>query len=298
MVEGGKGEGGVPVFSAGRTLRGRARNPYSDREVLKAQKLLVHETTNALRGHPAVWAWDLGNRPSNLIRPPSRDSARAWLEEMTTEFKRWNSSIPITMGIGEEDLEEARIPGPRDLAPYCDLLFIHVDPARAKWADGPMDEKAPLFLGLMARWLGGKEVWVGDLGVPTEPFIPCLAPSDRQRLGGTRLVEESRAKDFYQKSLDLLKRYGIRGALARCWADYDSPLWDKPPLDRQVAERFCGLFRADGTAKPTAYLLRDYPRERTSGGVSWEWVDIRPEEYYENPSLQMARLYRRFKDRL
>ena len=297
MLEAGKKEGMAPAFSAGGIRKARVRNMYSDREVWKAQKVLIHETTNALHDHPAVWGWDLGHKPSCLGNPPSRDSARAWLEEMSTELKRWNSSIPLTMGIGQEDLEEARIPGPRDLAPYIDFLLIHVDPGKAKWAEGLMDEKAPLFLGFMAQWLGGKEVLVGDLGVPTEPLLPSLTPSDRRRLGGTRLVQESQAEAFYQQSLDLLKRYGIRGALGRSVGDYDSSLWDKPPFDHQVAERFCGLFRKDGSAKPAARLLKDYPRKWTPGEISRDWVDIRPEEYYENSRAQLTRLYQRFKDR-
>ncbi len=298
LMEAGKGEGIYPLFSQGMIRKGRLRNMYSDREVWKAQKLLIHEITNALRAHPAVWGWDLGHRLSLLANPPSRDSARAWMEEMVTELKRWNSSLPIIVGLGQEDLEDARIPGPGDLAPYGDFFSLQVDPGRAKWADGPTDEKAPLFLGLVAQWLGGKEVLVGDLGVPTEPGLPRLTSGDRQRLGGNRLVEEDEAEDFFQKSLDLLKKYGIRGALARSFGDYDSSLWDKPPLDNRVAERFCGLFRRDGSAKPAARLIREYPRERAPREISWDWVDVRPEEYYENPRGQLPRLYRRFKDQL
>jgi len=298
LMEAGKGEGKYPLFSQGMIRKARLRNMYSDREVWKAQKLLIHETTDALQGHPAVWGWDLGNQPSNLLPPLSRDSAVAWLEEMISELKRWNSTLPITLGIGQEDLEEARIPGPGELAQYIDFFSLQVEPIPAKWADGPMDWKAPLFLGLVAQWLGGKEVLIGDLGVPTEPLLPSLTPGDRKRLGGTGLAEEGQVEDFYQKSLDLLKGHGMKGALARSFGDYDSSLWDQPPLDDRVAERFCGLFRRDGSAKPAARLIREYPRERAPGKISRDWVDIRPEEYYENPRAQLPRLYRRFKDRL
>jgi hypothetical protein len=297
MVEKGKGEGKYTVFSMGKIRKGRVRNMYSDREVWKAQKLLIHETTDALQGHPAVWGWDLGNQPSNLVNPPSRDSARAWFEEMVTELRRWNSSHPITWGMDESDLEEGRIPGPKELAPYCDFISIQMHHGQAKWADGPMDEKAPLFLCLIARWLGGKGALVGDLGVPTEPHLPDLTEGDRKKLGGAGLVKEVEAETFFEKSLDLLKSHGIKGALARSFSDYDSSLWDRPPLDERVGERFCGLFRWNGSAKPAARLFRDYPRERTPREVSWDWVDIRPEEYGEDPGGQLARLYLRFKDR-
>ena len=298
LMEAGKGEGKYPLFSQGMIRKGRLRNMYSDREVWKAQKLLIHDTTDALQGHPAVWGWDLGNQPSNLLPPLSRDSARPWLEEMVSELKRRDSSLPITLGIGQEDLEETRIPGPRELAPYVDFFSLQVGPGLAKWADGPMDEKAPLFLGLLTQWLGGKEVLVGDLGVPTEPLLPSLTPRDRQRLGGTGLAEEGEAEDFYRKSLELLKRHGMKGALARSFGDTDSSLWDKPPFDNRVADRFGGLFRRDGSAKPAARAIQEFSRERGQREVDWGWLDILPDEFYENPRGQIARLYRRFKDHL
>ncbi|MGE5253906.1 MAG: glycoside hydrolase 5 family protein [Planctomycetaceae bacterium] len=295
MVEGGKSA--YPLFSKGMIRKGRARNMYSDREVRKAQKLLIHETTGALQGHPAVWGWNLGNQTSKLVSPPSRDSARAWLEEMVTELGRWNSSLPITWAMDRSDLEEARVPSPRDLAPYCDFLSLEMQADQAAWADGPLDEKARLFLTLVTRWLGGKEVMAGDMGVPTEPLLPYLTEGDRKKLGKVGLIKESDAETFIEKTLGLLKENGVKGVLARSFSDYDSSLWDKPPLNERVAERFCGLFRRDGSAKPVARLIRDFPREGKPRDLSWDWVDMRPEEFGKDPAGHLPRLYRRFKDR-
>ena len=295
MVEGGKGS--YPLFSMGMIRKGRARNMYSDREVRKAQKLLIHETAGALQGHPAVWGWDLGNQTSKLVSPPSRDSARAWLEEMVTELRRWNSSLPITWAMDRSDLEEVRVPSPGDLAPYCDFLSLEMQADRAGWAEGPLDEKAGLFLTLVTGWLGGKEVMAGDMGVPTGPLLAYLTESDRKKLGKVGLIEEGDAETFIEKTLGLLKENGVKGVLGRSFSDYDSSLWDKPPLDERVAERFCGLFRRDGSAKPAARLIREYPREMSAREISWDWVDIRPEEYWEDPRRHRPSLYRRFKDR-
>jgi hypothetical protein len=67
--------------------------------------------------------------------------------------------------------------------------------------------------------------------------------------------------------------------------------------ERRVAERFCGLFRRDGSAKPAARLIRDFPREGKPRDLSWDWADIRPEEYREDLAGHLPRLYRRFKNR-
>jgi hypothetical protein len=109
-------------------------------------------------------------------------------------------------------------------------------------------------------------------------------------------VKEAEAERYLENSLELLKGHGIKGALARSFFDYDSSLWDRPPLENGMAERYGGLFRVDGSAKPAARMIRDYPRERKVPELSWDWVDIRPEDYSHNPQAQISRLYRRFKE--
>jgi hypothetical protein len=216
---------------------------------------------------------------------------------MVGEIKRRNSSLPVTLAIGQEDLEEARGPGPGELAPYVDFVSLQVAPGRAKGLGGPGDERAPLFLGLLTRWLTGKEVLLGDIGIPTAPSISSLAPEDRQGAGRAGLAEENEAADFYVRSLGRLKAKGIKGALVGSFGDADSSLWDKPPFDRRVAERFGGLFRTDGSAKPAAREIRGFSREGGSREVEEGWLDIRPDEFHEDPRGQIIRLYRRFKER-
>jgi hypothetical protein len=83
------------------------------------------------------------------------------------------------------------------------------------------------------------------------------------------LAEEDEAEDFYRKSLELLKGHGMRGALARSFGDTDSSLWDKPPFDNQVADRFGGLFRRDGSAKPAARAIQEFSREKRPREADW-----------------------------
>ena len=298
MVESGMGEEKFPLFSGGEVRRGRVRNLYADREVWKAQKLLIHETTSALQGYPSVWGWDLGNRISSLALPASKNSVRAWLEEMVTELKRWDAALPITVGVHQNDLYEGRIPGPKEIAPLCEVLSVHAYPGDAPWANGPLDEKVPLFLCLLTRWLGGKKVLLEEFGVPTEPHLYSQSDADREKLGNIRLVEEDEAETFFEKSLDLLKKEGIAGALAWCLYDFDSSLWEKLPFKERIHERYFGLFRGDRSPKMAARLIQQYPRAGRLGEMSYEWADITQEEYYEKPQAHLPRLYRNFQDQI
>jgi endo-1,4-beta-mannosidase len=85
------------------------RNWYSDPEMVTAQTRLTSAVAGALAGHPAVWAWDLGNENSNCTVPPSQATAEAWLERMTSAIRAIDPGRPITIGLHLENLEQDRV---------------------------------------------------------------------------------------------------------------------------------------------------------------------------------------------
>ena len=165
MLELKEGDDRFPVYSEGKKRRNAIRNFYTDREVIEAQKLLVREVSSALQGHPALWAWDLGNEPSNLILPPGNKDALIWLEEMVSELKKKDETIPVTLGLHQEDLEEDRKMGPKEVAAFCDFLSMHTYSIYAKWLDSQLDEDVSLFLGLLTQWLGSKKVMIEEVEI-------------------------------------------------------------------------------------------------------------------------------------
>jgi endo-1,4-beta-mannosidase len=297
MVQSFGGEERFPIYSAGELRRGSIRNMYEDRDVWKAQKLLIRETTSALRGHPAVWGWDLGNEPSNLVLPPSKDAARGWLEEMVTELKRWEEDLPVTLGLHQEDLEEDRNLGPGEAARFCDILSMHAYPGYTTWADGPLDDKVPLFLSLLTQWLGEKTVLLEEFGVPTQPSSEILDRDERKKLGRIVLVSEDDGEEYSRRILELLDAHGFLGALFWCFSDYDPALWDIPPLNDRIHERFFGLFRWNATPKGAAKVASHFSPEKTSKRLSWEWIDIDRRDFYERPLEHLEHLYRNFRNR-
>lgn len=151
---GGPARGRFPVISGGRLRHAEIRNFYSEREIIKAQQLQCREVAQALQGHPALWAFDLGNESSNCVIPPDRQAARDWLAAVVGELKGV-SGLPVTIGLHAEDLEEDRKLGPADAALYCDFLCMHGYPFYLDWVDNPLDAEVLPFLGLITHWLGG-----------------------------------------------------------------------------------------------------------------------------------------------
>jgi hypothetical protein len=230
-----------------------------------------------------------------MVWPPSKDVARAWVEEMVTELKRRDEALMVTLGFHQEDLEEDRVLGPDMAARFCDLVSMHVSPGHAQWSDGPLDVKVPLFLGLMTRWLADKNIIVGGLGLPTDPPRAALADSDREALGEVPLALEEEQAQNLRDVLELLRGHGFAGGMARCFSDYESSLWSKPPFDRRVHERFFGLFRWDGSSKPAANVIQQLSRER-KGYDDPFWIDLNRQEFWTSPREHLARLYRHFKE--
>ncbi|MGQ9645175.1 MAG: glycoside hydrolase 5 family protein [Thermodesulfobacteriota bacterium] len=287
MLELSESDDRFPVFSEGRKMKNAIRNFYVDREVIEAQKLLVREVSGALQGHPALWAWDLGNEPSNLCRPPSCKEASAWLEEMVSELKKRDETVPVTLGLHQEDLEEDRRMGPKEVAAFCDFLSMHAYSIYARWADGLLDEHVVPFLALLTRWLGSKKVMIEEVGVSSSNLFKEAEAT----------VSEERAFEYFERLLPKLTRCGFLGVLFWCYGDYARPLWEQAPFDQKMHERHFGLFREDRSPKAFVPLLKNLQDQTGTDSVSFDWIDIEPEQYYQSSFHHLSRLYRRFKER-
>jgi endo-1,4-beta-mannosidase len=284
------------VVSGGRVSGAGLRNWYADEEISKAQALLAGEAAAALAGHQALWAWDLGNENSNCARPPSRSSARRWLERITTAIRAADKTALVTVGLHMEDLEEDRRLGPREASQVCDLLSMHGYPIYASWADGPTDEHLLPFLAQITRWLGqGRDLLFSEFGLPTYRASDNSG-ARAQEQAPSFLVEEQTAAAYTERALRALQAAGCVGAMAWCYTDYDPAIWAKPPLDIAVHERSFGLWRADGSPKPAVTAIQAFAgTPRLDNSDDHAWINIDPDEFYANPRQQLPRLYRRYR---
>ena len=288
--------GRFPVFSMDKVRTSLPRNFYEDAEIIEAQVLLVREVSGALEGHPALWAWDLGHAPSRVVRPPDREAGSLWLRVMTEELRKRDETVPITLGMHAEALGMEGELRPEDLAAHLDFLTVEASPLECAFADGPFDTYLSSFLGILVRWLGNKEVLVAGLGLSTEPA--SFSEWKGKEAQTFPLSSEEDASTFYPSALDRLLEGGGMGVLLGGFSDYDPELWKYPPLDNHVHERFFGIFRHDGSPKRFQPLLKDYTglEQRPFPGEFPGWIDISPEDYWENPANHIRRLYRNYRE--
>ncbi len=144
------------VVCGGRVVADGLRDWFTDGDIGRAQALLAREAAAALAGHPALWAWDLGNEHSNCVVPPDRERARRWLGQMTAAIRSADPAALVTIGLHMEDLEQDRRLGPREAAEVCDLLTMHGYPNLrdvGRRAAGPALRAVPrVHHALARRW--------------------------------------------------------------------------------------------------------------------------------------------------
>jgi len=293
---GSDGDDRFRVVSGGSVVQAGLRNWYADPVVVNAQALLAAEAASALAGHEAVWIWDLGNENSNCVIPPSKASARAWLARLTSVIRAVDDAALVTVGLHMEDLEEDRRLGPREASEACDLVSMHGYPIYARWADGPTDEHLLPFLARVTRWLAhGRELLFSEFGLPTYRRADPTAERARRRCP-TLLVEEEAAAAYTARALDALRHAGCVGAMLWCYSDYEPALWETPPLDLAPHERSFGLWRADGSPKPSVAAVSAFAGvDRRDSADDDTWIDLDRDEFSLQPHAQLPRLYHRYR---
>ncbi|TMC43657.1 MAG: hypothetical protein E6J23_09715 [Chloroflexi bacterium] len=287
---GGKAPSGrFRVIANDRVVDRAMRNWYADPLVFDAQALLARECARALAGHPALWAWDLGNENSNCCVPPTSEDGVRWLDRIAAAIRSADSSCAITLGLHMEDLEDDRRIGPAEAARVCEFLCMHGYPIYAPWCRGPTDPELVAFLADITRWLAGAEMDVlfSEFGAPTRNGDP-----EAER--ASALLTEDEAARYIERAYGRLHAAGTIGGLVWCYADYDRAIWSDPPFDRAPHERHFGLWRADGSAKPAAAALREWSGRPRADPRPPPWSESDRRDFEKAPRETLIRLYRTY----
>jgi len=292
--------GSRPLVSGGRVANRTIRNIYVDPEVVAAEERLVRAVAERLAGHPALWAWSLGNEPDLFCQPPTAADGRAWAKRMVGLIHEADPGRPVTIGLHTADVE--RDVGLRAdlLAEVTDFSVMHAYSIYAPWAKHPLDSDVVPFANALTAALAGRPVLFEEHGLCTAaPGQPSHYESypimgrERQQFFPS---EEDGAR-YYQEVLGKLLKVGSLGAFGWCFADYVPELWDRPPCDQFVHERFFGLVRPDGSLKPVADVIRAFAATRPNVQPQGVRIDlgVTPGEYYQDPGSHLRRLFAEFR---
>ena len=300
MLESSLRRDGPLVYSSGALRRNSIRNWYGERDLIKAQVEHARQVAGLLKGSGVVAAWDLGHMPSLAVVPPSTEATRYWLLSLAEALRDVDASVPVTLGLAKSDLVDGGPLGPLEAAEVCDFISVEAFPFGVSWLEETDDVAWPAFVGALAGWLTGKPVLVHAFGNHTEPGSRAeLSKGDRALLEGTSPMDEDDAAVYCLDSIEQMRRAGLMGALVWCLSDFAAATWDRPPLDRNVFDRFFGLYRDDGSPKAAALALSDLGKlERIDPDPDPPWIDIDAEGYWADPSAAFERLFWAYRDRL
>jgi endo-1,4-beta-mannosidase len=289
----------VQVVSGGRVVEGGYRNMYTDPTALSASRLLLRTVVGALKDHPAVWMWNLGNEPDLFAWPPDSAAGSAWVREMVQLIHEIDPR-PVTCGLHADSI--FRDNGFRIDQVYAetDIAVMHAYSMYLPLARNPLDPELVPFTCALTTALCGKPTLMEEFGGCTAPPGKPSFTMEWTAYGKPRsqfMTGEDDLAEYLAASLPRLVDVGATGAMVWCFADYVPELWDKPPCAESQHERFFGLVRPDGTLKPHAQVLKDFAATRPTvldQPARRVHLDVTADEYYRDPIAHLPRLYEQF----
>jgi endo-1,4-beta-mannosidase len=250
------------VISQGQIVPdGNYRNMFTDPAALEAERLLLRTVVGALKGHPGLWMWNLGNEPDLFAWPADAAQGRAWVREMTGLIKAIDPNTPVTIGLHSGDLEMDTGLQVHGVFAETDVAVMHAYPMYTEWTRGPLDPDHVPFMTALTAHLAGKPALMEEFGgctnlpgQPSDTWEWSAYGLDRTQF----MASEEALAEYVRQVLPNLQAAGATGALIWCFADYAEELWELPPCGESRHERHFGLVRPDGTLKPHAEVLRQF----------------------------------------
>jgi len=284
--------------------QGRPGDLFSDPTILRSQSMLVETCARALAGDDAIRAFDLSNEIDDSQRPRTRDAGWLWAALLANTVRRVAPGTPIQIGMHLPSLTTEKYMRVDDVAEVADEDLMHAYPLYCDMARSFLDpELVPFSCALTAGLAGtGRPPLMQEFGLCTAPPGVAGHTITDDFLGQPLrqyLASEEEGAEYYQAVLERLVNIGAAGAYAWCYGDYDSRLFDRPPISTAVRERTFGLVRADGSEKPVAAVFRNFRKRRDAGALAGPGaggvprvLDVSADEYYRAPRANFERLYR------
>lgn len=284
------------VVSGERVVNCGYTNPFTNTVALHAAELLVKTVVSHFKNHPAIGLWNLGNEPDLFLRPPGAKDGHAWVKKMTSLIHEIDPNHPVTCGLHVPNLIEDNGFRIHEIFTEVDIPVIHGYPMYVDWSRFPLDHDFIPFICALTHALCGKPVLAEEFGGCTEaPGKPSSIwkwesygkPSQQF------MASEEELATYIEVTLSKLVEVGAIGAMLWCFADYIPELYQCPPCDEALHERYFGLIRPDGSLKPHAMVIKRFAATNPLIKKSHRklTLEISPEEYYQDPLTHAKKLY-------
>jgi endo-1,4-beta-mannosidase len=290
------------VVSQGKIVPGgNYRNMFSDPVALQAERLLLRTVVGALKDHPAIWMWNLGNEPDLFAWPENSAAGRAWTHEMVSLIKSIDPVHPVTVGTHGASLSQDNGLRIDTVHAETDLPVMHSYPMYVKWSRQPLDpDYVPFTVALTASLSGGKPTLMEEFGGctslqghPSETWTWTGYGRQYEQF----MASEEDFAEYIRLCLPRIQGVGSTGAMIWCFADYAPELWDMPPCSESRHERHFGFVRPDGTLKPHAQVIKDFAATQPiiKPIPDYAKIQISPAEFYrEDPGELLPGLYQKY----
>lgn len=241
------------MISGNRAVDPHMRDIYTDSLMLAAASAQAAAVARVVSPFASLWAVDLGNEPSQIFVPAAPGDFTAWVARLAAVIREVSPATRVMVGTHLTDIALDNGYNLRDIAPYVDFTSMHAYPDLSAGPDVVPDALLPAFSCLYAHRATGKPTLCQEFGLPVRPEGgPFALPPERPALS------ETAAARFYEQALPHLVEYGAIGAMPWCFSDYDPALYDLPPFETHPHECHFGMFRADGSPKSHARVIRAF----------------------------------------
>jgi endo-1,4-beta-mannosidase len=288
------------IVSAGKPVTQGYRNMFHDGVALDAERLLLKTVVGALKDHPGVWMWNLGNEPDLFAWPITSEAGAAWIKEMVGLIKSIDPHHPVTIGLHGDGLHRDNGLRIDKVYAHTDIAVMHSYPMYTPWARKPLDPDFVPFTCALTAALSGKPVLMEEFGgctaLPGEATYTMKWTETNGREREQFMASEEDFAEFLGLTISKLHDSGATGAMVWCYADYIPQLWDLPPCNNSQHERFFGLVRPDGSLKPHAKVIQEFAatRPQVKPIPGYAKFEVDPDEFYKNPLPFLLDFYRQY----
>lgn len=219
------------------------KNVLVDPDAIAWQCRFVRYFVDSLKNHPAIVAWDLGNE-CNCMGDARPGQLWLWMHAVSSEIRVNDPSRPVVSGMHSvKTLKDAKV-NVRQQGELVDWLTTHPYPLWTPECNlEPFDTLRngchPACETTLYANLSGRPAFVEEAG--------SMGPG---------IVSEDRAAAAMRMQMFSCWAAGVPAFV--WWCAFDQGHLDFAPYDWTAIERELGLFKADGTPKPTARAMKDF----------------------------------------